>query len=149
MSGNLLQILTGWTDNKLNSYSEELIHPLGKIVCQVNYKGQLCHHSFIIVDGKRPDLLGKDMLRVIKINFSNYIFKSQIYNVNSTILLDDILEKYSKVFDSELGKMEDVLVKLLHLLRLNLYFVKLGQYHKLLKKKLRMNYVCLRRVLNL
>ena len=145
MSVNLYQI-----SSKFNSYSEEPIHPLGKIECQVNYKGQLCHHSFIIVDGKRPDLLGKDMLRVIKINFSNYIFKSRICNVNSTILLDGILEKYSKVFDSELGKMKDVLVKFLHLLRLNLYLLKLGQYHKLLKKKLRMNYtVCLRRVLNL
>ena len=46
------------------------------------------------------------MLRVIKINWSNHICKSRIYNVNNTNLLDSILEKYSEVFDSELGKMK-------------------------------------------
>ena len=75
-------------------------------------KGLLCHHSFIIVDGKRPNLLGRDMLRVIKIDWSDYICKSRIYNVNNTDFLDGILEKYSEVFDSELGEMKDVLVKI-------------------------------------
>ena len=28
------------TSSKLNSYSGELIHPLGKIVCEVNYEGK-------------------------------------------------------------------------------------------------------------
>ena len=52
------------------------------------------------------------MLRVIKIDWSDYICKSQIYNVNNTHLLDSVLEKYFEVFDSELGKMKDVLVKI-------------------------------------
>ena len=52
------------------------------------------------------------MLRVIKIDWSDYICKSQIYNVNNTQLLDSVLEKYFEVFDSELGKMKDVLVKI-------------------------------------
>ena len=43
------------------------------MVCKVNYKGQLCHHLFIIVDGKWPNLLGRDMLSVIKIDSSEYI----------------------------------------------------------------------------
>ena len=38
---------------------------------------------------------------------SDYICKSQIYNVYNTNLLDGILEKYSEVFDSELGKMKN------------------------------------------
>ena len=42
------------------------------------------------------------MLHVIKIDWSDYICKSQIYNVNNTNLLDGILEMYSEVFDSEL-----------------------------------------------
>ena len=37
---------------------------------------------FIIGDGKQPNFLGRDMLHVIKINYSNYICKSQIYNVH-------------------------------------------------------------------
>ena len=49
---------------------------------------------------------------MIKIDWSDYICKSQSYNVNNTNLLDDTLEKYSMVFDSELGKMKDVLVKI-------------------------------------
>ena len=48
-------------------------------------------HSFIIVDGKQLNLLGGDMLRMIKIYWSDYICKSQIYNVNNANLLDDIL----------------------------------------------------------
>ena len=60
---------------------------------------QLCQHSFIIVDGKRPNFLGKDMMRVIKIDWSDYICKSRIYNVNNTNLLDDILENYSEFLD--------------------------------------------------
>ena len=47
-SANLLPI-----SSKLMSYSEELIHRLGKIVCMVSYIGQLCHHLFVIVDDKR------------------------------------------------------------------------------------------------
>ena len=57
---NLLPI-----SSKLKSYSRELIHSLGKIVCKVNYKGELCHHSFIIVHGKRLNLLERNMSLVI------------------------------------------------------------------------------------
>ena len=39
----------------------------------VNYKRQLCRHSFVIVDDKRPNLLGRDMLPVMKIHWSDYI----------------------------------------------------------------------------
>lgn len=28
----------------IQSYSGEEMHSIGKIVCGVNYKGQLCHH---------------------------------------------------------------------------------------------------------
>ena len=84
--------------SKSKSYSGELIHPLGKIIYEVNCKGQLWHHSFIIVDGKMPNLLGRDMLLVIKIIWYNHICKSQLYNVNNTNLLDSIREKYSEVF---------------------------------------------------
>ena len=62
-----------------------------------------------------------------------------IYVSHETHLLHDILEKYSKVFDSEQGKMKNLLVKIPYLLRLNLYFIKLSLYHMLLRKKLRMN----------
>ena len=79
------------------------------------------------------------MLHVIKIDWSDYICKSRIYNVNNTNLLDDILEKHSEVFNSELCKMKGVLLKILYFLRLNLYFIKQGQYHMLIKKKSRMN----------
>ena len=40
------------------------------------------------------------------------IYKSQIYNVKNTNVLDDILERYYKIFDSEVGKIKDVLVKI-------------------------------------
>ena len=64
------------------------------------------------------------MLHVIKIDWSDYIYKSRIYNVNNTNLLDDILEKHSEVFNSELCKMKGVLLKIPYFLRLNLYFTK-------------------------
>ena len=54
-----------------------------------------------------------NLLLVIKIDWSDYICKSHIYNVNNTNVLDGILEKYSEVFDSELGKMKDVLVEII------------------------------------
>ena len=40
------------------------------------------------------------------------IYKSQIYNVKDNNLLDDILERYYEIFDSEVGKIKDVLVKI-------------------------------------
>ena len=43
-SVNLLSI-----SSKLRSYSGELIHPLGKIVCKENYNEKLFHDSFIIM----------------------------------------------------------------------------------------------------
>ena len=42
------------------------------------------------------------MLCVIKIDWSGCICKSRIYNVSNTNLLDEILEKYCEVLDSEL-----------------------------------------------
>ena len=51
------------------------------------------------------------MLHAIEIDWFDYICKSQIYNVNNANLLDGTLEKYSRAFDSELGKIKDVLVK--------------------------------------
>ena len=80
--------------------------------------------SIVTAYGKRPNLLGRDMLHVIKIDWSDYIYKSRIYNVNNTNLLDDILEKHSEVFNSELCKMKGVLLKIPYFLRLNLYFTK-------------------------
>ena len=71
LSVNLIPILS-----KVKSHSGELIDPLAKIVCKVIYKRQLHHHSFIIVDGKKPNLSGRDMLCVIKTNWSNYLCKS-------------------------------------------------------------------------
>ena len=56
--------------------------------------------------------LRRDMLRVIKIDWPDYICKTRIYSVNKTNLVDGILEKYSDVFDSELSIMKDVLVKI-------------------------------------
>ena len=95
MSVNLLPI-----SSKSKICSGELIHPPGKLLCNVNYKGHLCHHSFLIVDVKQPNLLGRNILRVIKIDWPDYICKSRIYNVNNTNLLDGILEKNSEVFPS-------------------------------------------------
>ena len=42
------------------------------------------------------------MLCVFKIDWSDCICKSRIYNVSNTNLLDEILEKYCEVLDSEL-----------------------------------------------
>ena len=80
--------------------------------CPIKDKECFFYHSLIIVDGKEPNLLGRDMLRVIKIDWSIYICKSRILNVNNTNLLDDILEKYPEVFVLELGKKKDVPVKI-------------------------------------
>ena len=38
------------------------------------------------------------MLRVIKIDWSDYICKSQICNINNNTFLDGMLEKYSDIF---------------------------------------------------
>ena len=89
MSVNLLPI-----PSKSKICSGELIHPPGKLLCNVNYKGHLCHHSFLIVDVKQPNLLGRNILRVIKIDWPDYICKSRIYNVNNTNLLDGILNEF-------------------------------------------------------
>ena len=75
---------------------------------------------------------------MIKIDWSNFIYKSQIYNVNNTNLLDNILEKYSEVFDSELAKMKDVLVKIPVPSETNPIFYKARPVPYVLKKKLRM-----------
>ena len=75
---------------------------------------------------------------MIKIDWSNFIYKSQIYNVNNTNLLDNILEKYSEVFDSELAKVNDVLVKIPVPSETNPIFYKARPVPYVLKKKFRM-----------
>ncbi|CAM1313885.1 Uncharacterised protein r2_g2439 [Pycnogonum litorale] len=81
---------------KLRSYSGELVPHLGEIRVPVSYsRNKEKMLKLLVVEGRRPALLGRDWMRDIKLNWSD------ICNVNATSeqpSLTGILSRYAHLF---------------------------------------------------
>lgn len=98
------------TTCKLKTYSGEIITPKGVAEINFSYEGNKFQGKFIITDNKSPNVLGRDILGYLRLNWK------QLFNVFSlsenckleSLTLNKILSEYKTVFNKELGTLKDV-----------------------------------------
>ena len=84
---------------RLQTYSKEPLPVVGAREVLVQYEGQSATLPLIVVKGNGPTLLGRNWLGTIRINWCN------IHYTPSTGL-ENLLEKYDKVFQDKLGSFQ-------------------------------------------
>jgi len=90
----------------LKTYTGEVIPVLGQVTAEVEYDNKKHHLTAQVVAGKAPNLLGRDCLQEIKLNWS------QLNHVEDHSDLHEILQEYSEVFKEELGTMKGITAKI-------------------------------------
>ncbi len=86
-----------WPGRSLKpTYSKEPLKVMGSLDVKVGYEQQEVKLPLIIVKGNGPTLLGRDWLKVIKLNWSRI-------NCTRAPALHELIEKYAEIFQSGLG----------------------------------------------
>ena len=88
----------------LRSYSGDTIETIGKVVLNANHNGSSQNITVIVVKSNGPNLLGRDSLNTLQIDWTN-VFTMNTSDVN-------IFAKYPNLFKAELGMLKDVKVKI-------------------------------------
>ena len=91
------------TDCVMRSYSNQILNVKGKLQVSVSHNNQRENLDLYVVDNNGPALLGRQWLEKLKINWT------EVVCVNS---IEDVIGKYSSVFDGKLGKIKTEKVKL-------------------------------------
>ena len=91
----------------LSTYTGERISVTGEVTVPVNYQDQQHYLPAIVVKGPGPNLLGRDWLQVVKLDWQN-IFNIQENNPQ----LQRVLEEHKDVFSKELGKLTGTQAKI-------------------------------------
>nr|XP_061834657.1 uncharacterized protein K02A2.6-like [Nerophis lumbriciformis] len=97
MGGGRLQ----HTHVKLYTYTKYKVGVLGKLNVQVNYRGQAKQLPLLVVKGEGPNLMGRNWLKAIKIDWST-VFSLRLSMQQD---LDELLTRHEDVFKKELGTL--------------------------------------------
>ncbi|KAK3092066.1 hypothetical protein FSP39_024867 [Pinctada imbricata] len=92
---------------KLKTYTGEDMAILGTVAVHVDYESFSGNLHVIVVKGRGPNLLGRDWLKSLKLNW-NEIFA--VKSVDKDV--DRLLEDYSEIFKDELGAVKGVTAKI-------------------------------------
>lgn len=87
---------------KLRTYTGEPLHVLGVITVTVNNNTQTVQLPILVVKGKGPNLLGRDWLLQLNLDWTSVVNQVQVDNSTS---LNALLLKHAEVFDGELGTL--------------------------------------------
>ncbi len=94
------------TTIQLSTYTGENLPILGTVNVAVEYNSQTANLAIIVVKGTGPNLLGRDWLSTIRLDWS------KINSVNSDLSLESVLQKHSTVFCGQLGRLKHVKAKI-------------------------------------
>ena len=86
---------------KLRTYTGELVKVIGTLNVIVKYEKQEVELQTLVGEGSGPNLLGRDWLRVLALNWME-LFKMQVDKGNQESPLEGLIEKYSEVFEEGL-----------------------------------------------
>ncbi len=95
------------TNIRLKTYTGECISLAGAIDVDIEYHGQRVKGTLLVAEGERPSLLGCDLLQKIRLDWGE-IWRE----VKNITVVQDILAKYTDVFEDELGTLQGTSVKL-------------------------------------
>ena len=103
------------TSSKMRTYASEVVSPMGEVELEFIYDNQKAVTSVIIMEGNYSNLLGRDILRKIKLNWEelfNHNNRKENVNFVDDVNLNNIISRYKSVFDKELGTLKNVEVSL-------------------------------------
>ena len=96
------------TTIKLRTYTGELIKPLGQITANVEHHNQMIESRLVVVKGNRPNLMGRDILQKIRLDWQALFGDGAHINNVCVDKLNSLLDQYEGVFKPGLGTMKDV-----------------------------------------
>ena len=85
----------------LKSYTGHAVELLGQIPVTVKYGSQCKKMTLIVAKGDRTALFGREWLKQIHLDWEN------IFSVQSSHNLEELLSKYSSVFSSDMGEIKN------------------------------------------
>ena len=91
---------------KIRTYTGEPLKVVGCMAADISYDDQESHVSLLVVEGQGPNLLGRDLLQHIRLNWQ------EIFCLQRTSPLQHILQQHQDVFKEELGTMKGLTAKL-------------------------------------
>jgi transposase InsO family protein len=95
-------------DITLKSYSNNVIKVLGEIDVLVDFEGQSCNLTLIVVDGHGPPLVGRSWLKKLQLPWSTlFSITSAPPSGTNAKQLQKILEENQSLFDAEPGLLKD------------------------------------------
>ena len=101
------------TSSRIRTYTGEIVKPKGSMEVQVEYSGQKTRRKIIVVDGNCSNLSGRNILRKIKLNWNELFNTNQVKEyIVDDLKLNNVLLQQKNVFNSELGTLKNVEVKL-------------------------------------
>ena len=89
----------------MKTYTGETLRLLGATEVDVQYQSQQAKLPLLVVQGTGPNLLGRDWLQSIRLNWVEI-------NCIRHASVDDVLQKHSKVFQEKLGRLKEVKAKI-------------------------------------
>lgn len=81
-----------------------MIHPLGKIKCELVYEGTMKEIDFHVVEGGKSMLLARDFLKHFNIGLTDLNYFPQ---KTGNVKLDILLNKYENIFSVNPGKLNN------------------------------------------
>ena len=92
-------------DVRLRTYTGEVVPVLGKLMVKVEKNEATVTLPLLVIKGGGMTLLGRDWLQNLKLDWKN------IFNLNSTVNLQQVLDCHKTVFTDELGTFNKSKVK--------------------------------------
>ena len=91
---------------KLCTYTGQAIDVMGTADIRVEHNDQTATLSLFVTRGKGPSLLGRNWLETLRLDWK------KIFLIQNETTLQEVLDRYSDVFQDELGTMKGVTAKI-------------------------------------
>ena len=98
------------TSSRIGTYTAEVVKTIGDAELKFTYNNQKAVSSVIIMRGSYLNLLGRDILRKIKLNWEElfkYDNREETVKLVDDINLNNIRSRYRSTFDKELGTLKN------------------------------------------
>ncbi len=104
------QLKLNETKVRLHTYTGEQVKVAGQVKMSVKYEEQEAVLPALVIQGKGPNLIGRNWLQEIKLNWRN-IFQLNKGHTN-THRVEELVQKYEQVFQKGLGTFTGTMAKI-------------------------------------
>ena len=91
-------------------YSGEIVSPKGQSEIEFCYEGNKIKTIFLVTDEHSADVLGRDILGKLQLNWKdifNLFVASEVNSSSDNVTLNKIIPAYKVIFSNELGTLKD------------------------------------------